>query len=303
MLITKRFFVYLCLSVLFGFSAIAQEETLGKVKLVFRLDGQGEPVYSVMYGDRAVILPSKMGFRLLEEDSLFYAGFVETSVERKEVDTTWEPVWGETKFIRDHHLEMRVHLKQTGSGRLLDIVFRVFEDGVGFRYEIPRQPGLRYFVVSDELTQFHLAGDHKTFWIPGDYDSNEYPYTTSKVSEVDNAAMVAASTAIAVRVAPDRYAVQTPLMMKTAEGLYLNIHEAAEVNYPAMQLHVDRATLTLTSALVPNAVGSKAFMHAPCHTPWRTVLVSDKAADILASKTILNLNEPSKLASTDWIHP
>ncbi len=276
---------------------------LGKVRLVFKLDGRGEPVYSVTYGDRAVILPSKLGFRLKDADSLFCEGFVVTGVERNETDTTWQPVWGEVKSIRDHHKELRVHLRQAGSGRLLDVAFRVFEDGVGFRYEIPRQQGLKYFVVSDELTQFHLAGDHKTFWIPGDYDSNEYPYTTSKVSEIDNAALVAASTAIAVRVAPDRYAVQTPLMMKTADGLFLNIHEAAEVNYPAMQLHVDRATLTLTSALVPDAVGNKAYLHAPCYTPWRTVLVSDKAADILASKTILNLNEPSKLTSTDWIRP
>jgi hypothetical protein len=305
MLITYRVFFCLCLSVLAAYSVSAQEEMvqLGKVKLAFRLDGQGEPVYSVTYGDREVILPSKMGFRLKDADSLFFEGFVMTGVERSETDTTWAPVWGEVKSIRDHHKELRVHLKQTGSGRLLDVAFRVFEDGVGFRYEFPRRQALKYFVVSDELTQFHLAGDHKTFWIPGDYDSNEYPYTTSKVSEIDNAALVAASTAIAVRVAPDRYAVQTPLMMKTADGLYLNIHEAAEVNYPAMQLHVDRVTLTLTSALVPDAVGNKAYLHAPCHTPWRTVLVSDKAADILASKTILNLNEPSKLPSVDWIHP
>jgi hypothetical protein len=305
MLITYRVFFCLCLSVLAAYSVSAQEEMvqLGKVKLAFRLDGQGEPVYSVTYGDREVILPSKMGFRLRDADSLFFEGFVMTGVERSETDTTWAPVWGEVKSIRDHHKELRVHLKQTGSGRLLDVAFRVFEDGVGFRYEFPRRQALKYFVVSDELTQFHLAGDHKTFWIPGDYDSNEYPYTTSKVSEIDNAALVAASTAIAVRVAPDRYAVQTPLMMKTADGLYLNIHEAAEVNYPAMQLHVDRVTLTLTSALVPDAVGNKAYLHAPCHTPWRTVLVSDKAADILASKTILNLNEPSKLPSVDWIHP
>jgi hypothetical protein len=305
MLITYRVFFCLCLSVLAAYSVSAQEEMvqLGKVKLAFRLDGQGEPVYSVTYGDREVILPSKMGFRLKDADSLFFEGFVMTGVERSETDTTWAPVWGEVKSIRDHHKELRVHLKQTGSGRLLDVAFRVFEDGVGFRYEFPRRQALKYFVVSDELTQFHLAGDHKTFWIPGDYDSNEYPYTTSKVSEIDNAALVAASTAIAVRVAPDRYAVQTPLMMKTADGLYLNIHEAAEVNYPAMQLHVDRVTLTLTSALVPDAVGNKAYLHAPCHTPWRTVLVSDKAADILASKTILNLNEPSKVPSVDWIHP
>ncbi|HET6255550.1 MAG TPA: glycoside hydrolase family 97 protein [Puia sp.] len=305
MLITYRVLVGFCLFVSVGYSVRAQEETLqlGKVKLVFTLGGRGEPVYSVSYGDKAVILPSRMGFRFGERDSVFNERFTVVGVERGGLDTVWQPVWGETKNIRDHYNELKVHLRQTSSGRLLDVVFRVFEDGVAFRYEFPRQPGLRYFVVTDEVTQFRLAGDHKTFWIPGDYDTNEYPYTTSKVSEIDNAALVAASTAIAVRVAPDRYAVQTPLMMKTADGLYLNIHEAALVNYPAMQLHVDRATLTLTSALVPDAVGNKAYMHAPCHTPWRTVLVSDKAADILASKTILNLNEPSKLTNTAWIHP
>ena len=329
MLITPyQYFVALCLSFFCCSGMRAQQETaqLGKVKLSFALDGQGEPVYSVTYGDQPVILPSRLGLKLKEEDSLFCRGFVVLGVERTAVDTTWQPVWGETKDIRDHYLQMTVHLRQGGgggvagpggasggaggatgglggSGRRMDIVFRVFEEGVGFRYELPRQPGIRYFVLSDELTQFHLAGDHKTFWIPGDYDSNEYPYTTSKVSEVDNAALVAASTAIAVRVAPDRYAVQTPLMMKTADGLYINIHEAALVNYSSMQLHVDRASLTLTSALVPDAVGNKAYLHAPCHTPWRTIIVSDKAADILTSKMILNLNEPSVLASTDWIHP
>ncbi|HEV2483311.1 MAG TPA: glycoside hydrolase family 97 protein, partial [Puia sp.] len=240
-------------------------------------------------------------------------------------DSVWQPVWGEVREIRDHYEQLRVHLRKSdarpgqggsagstegaadgtmgGGGRLLDIVFRVFADGVGFRYEFPRQPGLKYFIVTDELTQFHMAGDHKTFWIPGDYDSNEYPYTTSALSAVDNAALVAASTAIAVRVAPDRYAVQTPLMMKTADGLYINIHEAGLMNYSTMDLHVDAATLTLSTRLVPDAVGNKAYLHAPAHTPWRTIIVSDKAADILASKLILNLNEPSRLATTDWIHP
>ena len=305
MLITSRAFVCLCLAVLFGCHVNAQDELLemGKVKMTFRLDPRGAPVYSVDYGGKPVILPSGMGFHLKEDDSLFSTGFVATGAERKEQDTAWSPVWGETKTIRDHHKELRVQLKQLRSGRMLDVVFRVFEDGLAFRYEFPNQPGLHYFIVSNELTEFHLAGDHKTFWIPGDFDTNEYPYTTSRISEIDNAALVASSTAIAVRVAPDRYAVQTPLMMKTADGLYLNIHEAALVNYPAMQLHVDRASLTLTSALVPDAVGNKAYLHAPCHTPWRTILVSDKAAGILASKTILNLNEPSKLRTTDWIHP
>jgi hypothetical protein len=224
--------------------------------------------------------------------------------ERRSSDETWQPVWGETKNIRNHYEELVVHLLKPGSpDRLLDIIFRVFADGVGFRYEFPRQPGLRYFIVSDELTQFRLAGDHKTFWIPGDYDSNEYPYTVSRISEIDNKDLVERSTAIAVRVAPDRYAVQTPLMMKTDEGLYINIHEAALVNYSSMQLHVDGSTRTFISSLVPDAVGNKAYLHAPFHTPWRTIIVDDKAAGILASRMILNLNEPSKIRDISWIKP
>ena len=206
-------------------------------------------------------------------------------------------------MIRNHYEQIIFHLKQKSSNRLLDIDFKVFDDGVGFRYEFPDQPNLKYFIVADELTHFNLAGDHKTFWIPGDYDSNEYPYTTSKISEIDNAPMVEKSTAIAVRDAPDRYAVQTPLMMKTNDGLYINIHEASLINYPAMQLHVDRQTYQLSSNLVPDAFGNKAYLHAPFHTPWRTVIVSDKATDILASKMILNLNDPSKIENTSWIKP
>jgi hypothetical protein len=282
--------------------AAGEEVTMGRVRLSFSLDAAGEPVYAVTYGDKPVILPSRLGF-VLAEDTTFYKGFTLLGVERMSFDSVWQPVWGEVREIRDHYEQLKVHLQETNGGRLLDIVFRVFADGVGFRYEFPRQPGLKYFVVTDELTQFHMAGDHKTFWIPGDYDSNEYPYTTSALSAVDNAALVAASTDIAVRVAPDRRAVQTPLMMKSAEGLYINIHEAGLMNYSTMDLHVDTATLTLSVRLVPDAVGNKAYLHAPAHTPWRTIIVSDKAADILASKLILNLNEPSRLATTDWIHP
>ena len=185
----------------------------------------------------------------------------------------------------------------------MDIVFRVFADGVGFRYEFPKQPGIKYFIVTDELTQFNLTGNHKAFWIPGDYDTNEYPYTTSKLSEIDNKELVDNSTAIAVRVAPDRYAVQTPLMMKTQDGLYINLHEAALVNYPAMQLHVNDSTYQLSARLVPDALGNKAYLHAPFHTPWRTIIVSNKAEDILASKMILNLNDPSAIQNTSWITP
>jgi len=276
---------------------------MSKVKLSFSLDGEGSPVYAVSFSGRSVIRPSRMGFKL-DKDSGFYKGFQLLGSEKLGVDDSWRPVWGEVGQIRDHYEQLLVHLQQKEAPhRRLDIIFRVFEDGVGFRYEFPRASELGYFVVTDEVTEFALAGDHKTFWIPGDYDTNEYPYTTSLISEIDNKALVEKSTDIAVRVAPDRYAVQTPLMMKTGDGLYINIHEAGLIDYPAMQLHVDRPALKLTSALVPDAVGNKAYLHAPFSTPWRTVIVSDKAADILASKIILNLNAPSKIGDSSWIHP
>jgi glucan 1,4-alpha-glucosidase len=277
--------------------------SMNKVKFEFTLDSEGSPVYSVYYGEKPVIKPSAMGFTL-SNDSAFDKHFELTGSDRSSVDETWKPVWGEVSSIRNHYEQVIVHLKQVNSPhRLLKIIFRVFEDGVGFRYEFPKQPGLKYFVVSNELTGFNLAGDHKAFWIPGDYDTNEYPYTTSKISQVDNQQLVNISIDIAVRVAPDRYAVQTPLMMKTANGLYINIHEAALVNFPAMQLHVDRASYKLTANLVPDAVGNKAYVHAPFKTPWRTIIVSDKATDILASKMILNLNDPSKIDDPSWIKP
>lgn len=296
----------MCLAILH--TAKAQDNnvvmaSMNKMKLEFMLDPEGKPVYSVYYGDKPVIKPSVLGFTLAS-DSAFDKHFELTGSEHTSVDDTWKPVWGEVSNIRNHYEQLIVHLKQKNSPkRLLNIIFRVFEDGVGFRYEFPKQPGLKYFIVSNELTAFNLAGDHKTFWIPGDYDTNEYPYTTSKISEIDNQQMVNSSTAIAVRVAPDRYAVQTPLTMKTTDGLYINIHEAALVNFPAMQLHVDNGTYKLTASLVPDAVGNKAYVHAPFKTPWRTIIVSDKAADMLLSKMILNLNDPSKIEDPSWIKP
>ena len=277
--------------------------SMNKVRLEFMLDDEGKPVYSVYYGDKPVIKPSVMGFTLAN-DSAFDKHFTITSSETTSVDESWKPVWGEVSSIRNHYNQVTVHLKQKNSpNRLMNIIFRVFEDGVGFRYEFPRQPNLRYFIVSNELTSFNMAQDNKTFWIPGDYDSNEYLYTTSKISEIDNLPVVTAATAIAVRVAPDRYAVQTPLMMKSPDGLYINIHEAALVDFSSMQLHVDRNSLKLTAALVPDAVGNKGYVHAPFKTPWRTIIVSDKATDILASKLILNLNDPSKIKDPSWIKP
>ncbi|MDB5031698.1 glycoside hydrolase family 97 protein [Mucilaginibacter sp.] len=275
---------------------------MNKVKLDFRLDAQGHPEYAVYYDQKPIIKPSRLGVKLLDNTGLDH-GFVITGTEKKSIDEQWNPVWGEVKTIRNHYEQVIVHLKQNGQGRLMDIVFRVFEDGVGFRYVFPKQPDLKNFIVTDEVTEFALAGNHKTFWIPGDYDSNEYPYTTSAISEINNQPIVASSDDIAVKTVPDKYAVQTPLMMKTADGLYINIHEAALVNYTSMQLHVDIATYKLTASLVPDALGNKAYMSAPCYTPWRTIIVSNKAADILESKIILNLNDPSKITNTSWIKP
>ncbi|HEY4151268.1 MAG TPA: glycoside hydrolase family 97 protein, partial [Chitinophagaceae bacterium] len=287
---------------------IAQEKEalsarMGKVVLTFRLDEKGTPLYDLHFDGQPVITPSQMGFRLAGNEAM-ETGFALVGSEKKTADEKWMPVWGEVKEIRNHYEQLLVHLQQKEAPRrLLDICFRVFEDGVGFRYLFPRQPSLRYFIVTDELTQFSLSGDHKAFWIPGDYDTNEYSYTTSSISQIDNRALVAASTDIAVRDAPDAYAVQTPLMLKTAGGLYINIHEAGLSGYPAMQLHVDVSTYRLTASLVPDALGNKAYLHAPAATPWRTIIVSDKATDILASKLILNLNDPCVLKNTSWIKP
>lgn len=301
----NKFFAYFFVISLSIKAKAQQTETasLGKVKMTFTLDQNGTPSYDLTYNNKPVLLPSRLGFKL-NVDSVFYTAFRIMRTERKSFDQTWQPVWGETKEIRNHYEELIIHLQSSHSPeRLVNIICRVFEDGVGFRYEFPLQPDLKYFIVTDEMTQFNLAGDNKAFWIPGDFDSNEYLYTTSKISGVDNRKMVETSTDIAVRVAPDPYAVQTPLMMKTADGLYLNIHEAALVNYSSMQLHVDRKSFSLTASLVPDAYGNKAYLHAPFKTPWRTLIVSDKAADILSSKLILNLNEPSAITNTSWIRP
>ena len=296
--------VVLIFSLFLMVAATAQEisAAMQRVKINFMLDGKGTPLYSVTFDQKVIIQPSELGLIFSNNDA-FNANFKITGSQKSSVDGTWKPLWGEVNQIRNHYEQLTVHLKQNGDGRLLDIVFRAFADGVGFRYEFPQQPGLSYFIVTRELTQFNLAGNHTAFWIPGDYDSNEYPYTTCRLSEIDNKELVDSSTAIAVRVAPDRYAVQTPLMMKSDDGLYINIHEAALVNYPAMQLHVDGSSHKLTCSLVPDAVGNKAYLHAPFHTPWRTIIVSDKAADILSSKLILNLNDPPVITNTSWISP
>ena len=276
---------------------------MGKVQASFRVDENGTPQYNVSFGQQQVIKWSQLGFALAN-DADFFKNFEWLGSEKKSVDENWQPVWGEVKNIRNHYEQLTVHLhKKVRTDLFLNIIFRVFEDGVGFRYEFPKQTNLKYFVVKNEFTQFNFTGDHKAFWIPGDYDTNEYLYTTSSISDIDNTSIVKNSTDIAVRVAPDPYAVQTPLMLKTKDGLYINIHEAGLSGYPAMQLHVDRKKYSMSSSLVPGPTGDKAFLHAPFSTPWRTILLSDKATEILSSKMILNLNEPSVIKDPSWIKP
>lgn len=274
-----------------------------KVKLEFLLDDKGVPAYTVSFDGRPVIKPSHLGFKLQGSIQLD-SNFIVTATETTTIDETWKPVWGEVSSIRNHYNQLRIHLKQAAApGLLLNIVFKVYEDGVGFRYEFPRQPNLNYFIVSQETTEFNLTGDHKTFWIPGDFDSNEYLYSTTQLSEVDAWKFPIISGGGKEHNIPDQYAVQTPLMLKTADGLYINIHEAALINYPTMQLHVNRSTFSLSSNLVPDAIGNKAYLRTPAVTPWRTIIVSDKATDLLSSKMILNLNEPAVIKNTSWIKP
>ena len=272
---------------------------LNKVSLTFAISPDGHPTYSVAYQEKPVITPSQLGLSFT--DGKGFDGPLELiDSETTEVNETWQPVWGEVKSIRNHYQQLTVHLRQAAvPGRRLDLVFRVFADGVGFRYEFPAQPSLSYFTVQDEHTEFNLTANHKTFWIPGDYDSNEYTYTTSRLSEVNTVPI----EPIQQKAAPTR--VQTPLLLKSDAGLYISIHEAALVNYPAMMLNVDPQSFHLTSQLVPDAsgTGAKAYLQAPEHTPWRTIVISDQATELLASKLILNLNEPSKIAETGWITP
>jgi len=268
--------------------------------LQFSLSAKGEPLYSLNYKGKTVIKPSLMGFQLKNAPSLL-SGFTISDVKQAWQDDTWKPVWGEVKEIRDHYNEMLVTLYQTAEQRTLKIRFRLFDDGLGFRYEFDKQPNLNYFQIAEEKTQFALTGDHKAFWIPGDYDTNEYYYSTTKLSEVDASDVNANGQGVHDYFS--KTGVQTPLMLKTSDGLYINIFEAALVDYPALQLSIDQKSFVLTSWLVPDALGVKGYMQTPQNTPWRTIIVSDKATDILASKTILNLNEPCKLKNTGYIKP
>lgn len=295
----------------------------GKLEMSFHLTGDGTPEYTLDYDGRPVILSSEMGFELrgvLKAQKIDYNadgtvsksdwkpceslhdGFVVESVERSSHDETWTPVWGEEDSIRNHYNELAVNLVQASTERRLVIRFRLFNDGLGFRYEFPSQKNLNYFVIKEELTQFAMTADHTAWWIPGDYDTQEYNYTQCRLSEISKHFKEAltgndSQTPFSIN------GVQTSLQLRTDEGLYINIHEAALVNYPCMHLDLDPATLTFTSHLTPDAQGWKGRMQTPCKTPWRTIQVAPSATAQLASRMILNLNEPCALEDVSWIHP
>lgn len=281
----------------------------GNVSVKFSLDN-GRPVYEVSYKKRAVVKPSYLGLELaktkhaskgMEETSLM-DGFVVAKTDTSTFDETWKPVWGETATIRNHYNELAVTLNQPATKRNIVIRFRVYDDGMGLRYEFPQQEELNYFVIKEEHTQFAMAGDHKAFWIPGDYDTQEYETVESKLSEI-RGLMKSAITPNSSQTTFSPTGVQTSLQMKTDDGLYINIHEAACVNYATMHLNLDDKNMVFESWLTPDAQGYKGYIQTPFNTPWRTVIVSDDARDMLSSNLILNLNEPCALDDVSWIRP
>lgn len=282
----------------------------GKVVVRFGIDN-GRPYYTVQYGTKDVIKKSFLGLELakdkhaskgMKETSLM-DGFELMQTIKTSHDDTWKPVWGETDEIRNHYNEMTVLLLQAKSNRNIKICFRVYDDGVGFRYEFPQQKDLNYFVIKEEHTQFAMAGDHKAWWLPGDYDTQEQETQESKLSEIRSRFHDAVNWSNSSVAVFSDTGVQTALQMKSDDGLYINIHEAACINYPTMHLNLDDKNMVFESWLTPDATGLKGYMQTPCNTPWRTILVSDDARDMLSSHLILNLNEPCKIKDTSWIHP
>ena len=273
----------------------------GEMKLTFTLRGS-KPYYSVSFRGKPVIKPSRLGYELHNAESLL-EGFTQTGEKTSTFDETWTPVWGENKTIRNHYKELLVNLIQEKTGRVMNLRFRVYDEGVGLRYEFPQEGSkLNYFVVKEECTEFALTGDHIAWWIPGDYDTQEYEYSRSRLSEIrplfkkkvtDNASQTSFSET----------GVQTSLQLKTDDGLYINLHEAALVNYPAMHLNLDDKNMVFRSWLTPDAQGIKGYLQTPCQSPWRTIMITDDARKVLSSHLILNLNEPCKIKDTSWIHP
>lgn len=296
----------------------------GNLVMSFSLNERGTPMYELAYKNKTVIKPSKLGLELVTEDpekqtdfawnaekrtqieldakANMFSGFVIKETDTTSLDETWQPVWGEEKAIRNHYNEMAVTLEQPKNNRYMVIRFRLFDDGLGFRYEFPKQPDLNHFVIKEERSQFAMTGDHKAFWLPGDYDTQEYDYTTSKLSEI-RGKMNQAITPNSSQTPFSPTGVQTSLLMKTDDGLYINLHEAALIDYSCMHLNLDDKNMVFESWLTPDAKGNKGYMQTPCHTPWRTIIVTDDARKMLASRMTLNLNEPCKIEDTSWIKP
>lgn len=273
----------------------------GEVELVFKVDSQGVPTYALSYKQKPVIKTSRLGLELKDDPGLM-DGFTLAAADTSTFDETWTPVWGEESKIRNHYNELLVTLDQKARKRQLKVRFRVFDDGVGFRYEFPLSSNLNYFVIREEHTQFAMTGNHTAFWIPGDYDNQEYDYTESRLSEI-RGLMKKALTYNSSQTPYSETGVQTALQMKTDDGLYINLHEAALKDYSCMHLNLDDKNFVFESWLTPDAQGNKGYMQAPCVSPWRTVIVSDDARDILASRMTLNLNEPCAYDDVSWIKP
>ena len=296
----------------------------GYFEMQFSLNAQGTPVYELAYKGQTIIKPSTLGLDLKKEDANkktdfewtentideaalnakanLYSGFEIKDTKTASFDETWTPVWGEEKEIRNHYNELAVTLDQPANNRYIIIRFRLFNDGLGFRYEFPQQKELNYFIIKEERSQFAMTGDHTAFWLPGDYDTQEYDYTTSRLSEI-RGLMKGAITPNSSQTPFSQTGVQTSLLMKTADGLYINLHEAALIDYSCMHLNLDDKNMVFESWLTPDAKGDKGYMQTPCQSPWRTIVASDDARDILASRMTLNLNEPCKIEDTSWIKP
>lgn len=286
------------------FQVIAQElrSPNGQLNMVFSLQNDGTPTYQLSYKGKPVIKPSALGMELKNDQKSLLNDFVLTNSQTSSHDSSWEPVWGEVKTIRNHYNELLVTLTQKSTDRIMNIRFKLFDDGLGFRYEFPLQPKLVYFVIKEERTQFAMTGDHTAFWIAGDYDTQEYDYTTSRLSEIRRLSKDAV-TPNASQTPFSPTGVQTALMLKTDDGIYINLHEAALINYSCMHLNLDDANMVFQSWLTPDSKGDKGNMQAPAQSPWRTVIVSDDARTILASKITYNLNDPCKIEDTSWIKP
>ena len=296
----------------------------GNFEMHFSLNTKGAPVYELTYKGKTIIKPSTLGLELKREDANkktdfewteknvnqseldakvnLFNGFAIKDAQTSTFDETWVPVWGEEKEIRNHYNELAVTLDQPQNNRYIIIRFRLFNDGLGFRYEFPQQPNLNYFIIKEEHSQFGMTGDHTAFWLPGDYDTQEYDYTTSRLSEI-RGLMKKAITPNSSQTPFSITGVQTSLLMKTAEGLYINLHEAALIDYSCMHLNLDDKNMVFESWLTPDAKGDKGYMQTPCQSPWRTIVASDDAREMLASRMTLNLNEPCKIEDTSWIKP